>query len=77
MGNKYIEGKYKVSFEVFPEEAKEQVIKFLNLLHINGILGATRVFGIKDATCKEERDWEIFFDGDGNNRLENIKIEKL
>lgn len=68
--------KYIIQFEVSPKEAKDQVVKFLNLLRINGILGATRVFSMKDAVGEEERNWSIFFDGDGNHRLDNIKVEE-
>ena len=69
--------KYKISFEIEPEEAKDQVVKLLNLLRINGVIGASRVFGIIDAVNKEEAAWSINFDGDGNHRLDNIKTEVI
>lgn len=60
-----------------PEEAKNQVVKLLKLLRVNGIVGATRQFGIKDAVSNTEEEWSMFFDGDGNHRLDNIKVEEL
>jgi len=69
--------KYKITFEIQPEEAKNQIVKLLDLLHINGILGATRKFGIIDATDEIEKHWSIFFDGDGNHRLNNIEVRKI
>ncbi|KKN60485.1 hypothetical protein LCGC14_0531310 [marine sediment metagenome] len=69
--------KYKISFEVEPEEAKDNVLRLLGLLRVNGIIGASRILGILDPISKEEKEFSCFFDGDGNHRLDNIKIEKL
>ncbi len=69
--------KYKISFEISPEEAKENILKLLKTLRVNGIIGASRCFGILDPINEEEREFKIFFDGDGNHRLDNIKVEKV
>ena len=68
------EKKYRISFEVYPEDAKDQVLKLLKLLKVNGIVGASRHFGIVDPSNQEEKDWNIFFDGDGNHRLDDIEV---
>jgi hypothetical protein len=66
--------KYKISFEVWPEEAKDEVLKLLKVLRANGIVGASRHFGIVDPSTEEEKEWSIFFDGDGDHRLDDIRI---
>lgn len=71
------EEKYKISFEVSPEEAKNNVVKLLKVMRVNGILGASRSFGILDPTHADEKKLSCFFDGDGNHRLDNIKTEKI
>lgn len=68
---------FKISFEINPKEAKDQIIKLLKNLRSLGIIGATRQFGIKDPINEEEDKWSIFFDGDGNHRLDKIIIEEL
>ena len=69
--------KYKISFEISPEEAKDNVVKLLHVLRIEGIIGASRSFGIKDPISKREDEFSCFFDGDGNHRLDNIKVEEI
>jgi hypothetical protein len=68
--------KYKISFEVYPEMAKDEVLKLLKTLRSNGIVGASRLFGILNPSTPEEKNWCIFFDGDGNHRLDDIKVEE-
>ena len=68
------EKKYRISFEVYPEEAKDQVLKLLKLLKANGIVGASRHLGIVNPFSQEEKEWRIFFDGDGNHRLDGIEV---
>lgn len=67
--------KYKISFEVKPTEAYNNMLKLLETIQTLGIIGATRQIGFKDATNEGEEKWSVLFDGDGNHRIENIKGE--
>ena len=69
--------KYKISFEVSPEEAKDNVLRLLEIMRVSGIIGASRSFGILDPSTEDERVSTCFFDGDGNHRLDNIKVEEI
>lgn len=59
------------------EDCKNQVLKLLRLFKNLGIVGATRGLKISDPTNEFERDWEIYFDGDGNHRLDNIIVKEM
>ena len=48
-----------------------------DLLMGYGIIGASRSFGILDPSTEDERVSTCFFDGDGNHRLDNIKVEEI
>jgi len=65
--------KYKISFEVRPTEAYDNILGLLELIQTLGTLGASRMIGITD----EDRWKSFMFDGDGNHRIENIKGEIL
>ena len=61
--------KYKVSFEC-NKTAMEHVTDLLKYFEMMGKLGMTRDFIVED------NRW-FTFDGDGQDRIENIKIEDL
>jgi hypothetical protein len=63
--------KYRISFEC-NETAKENLIPLLEYFEKMGLLGMTRDFVID----KLDDIW-FTFDGDGPDRIGNIKIEDL
>lgn len=69
--------KYKITFEVQPEEATNSILGLLRTIETLSIIGASRSFGIKDPSNQEEKDVYFFFDGDGNHRLNNIEVKKI
>ena len=64
--------KYVVSFEC-SETARDNLIPLLEYFEMMGLLGMTRDFTVDDDT---ESKW-FTFDGDGPDRLANIKIKSI
>ena len=73
--------KYKITFEFytydsFEESKKKGLIGLLKNLEYLGIVGSSRLFGIKDAADDFEEKQKWFFDGDGADRIEHIKVKE-
>jgi len=73
----YFIPRYNFYFEVSSSDCKEQILKLLKLFKSFGIVGATRGFKISDPTDDFEKEWEIYFDGDGDHRLDNIIVQEM
>jgi len=67
---------YKITFNLATYNI-EEFKKHLKLLRWLGIAGASRIIGIKDPVDEIEKKDEFLFDGDGSDKLRNIKIEEI
>lgn len=65
--------KYKISFEFHTVGSPDNMVGILKLCRQMGVLGASRKIGVK-----YEDGWMSYlFDGDGADKIENIKIEEI